>query len=173
MRKRYFEWICDLIGDCDNYGRLLHFLFHTDFYYLMDMDGNRAEDGISLRYRYCQEMGIGGSEMDRLLNDRPCSMLEMMVALAKRCEDDIMTDSEIGNRTGLWFWDMISSLGLRGMVDIRFNRWKAEQIVDRFLEREYEPDGRGGLFYLPDFHRDLRNVEIWYQAMWFLSEFKE
>jgi hypothetical protein len=138
------------------------------------MDRNRAEDGISLRYHYCQERHLSDGETARFMRrDEPCSVLEMMIALARRCEDDIMANSEIGDRTGLWFWDMISSLGLRDMDDIHFDERIVRRAVIRFLERDYAPDGRGGLFYLPELHRDLRDVEIWYQAMWYLSEFKE
>lgn len=46
------------------------------------------------------------------LDNRPCSVLEMIIALAIRLEEHIMDDPDIGNRTGQWFWDMIVSLGL-------------------------------------------------------------
>ena len=42
-----------------------------------------------------------------------------------------------------------------------------------FLNRQYEADGRGGLFIVRNSRFDLRTVEIWYQAMWYLDEVLE
>jgi hypothetical protein len=39
------------------------------------------------------------------------------------------------------------------------------------MDREYNPDGsNGGLFVLKNPRADLRETEIWYQAMWYLTE---
>ena len=38
------------------------------------------------------------------LDNKTCSVLEMMIALAIRCEEHIMDDPDVGNRTGQWFW---------------------------------------------------------------------
>lgn len=173
MTSEYFDWLCNLVGGYGDFYKLLRHLHFLDFYYVMDKDGNRAEDGVGLRYRYCHRRCLSSPEAKAILDMGPCSVLEMMIALALRCEDDLMNNSEIGNRTGQWFWDMISSLGLSGMDDRHYDEDEVDWIIDHFLDRRYEPDGRGGLFYLPKIHQDLRNVEIWYQAMWYLSEFKE
>ena len=97
----------------------------------------------------------------------------MMIALAIRCEERIMSDSDAGNRTGQWFWNMLASLGLGSMSDRKFDREKAREIIDRFLNRRYEADGRGGLFTVRNSRFDLRSAEIWYQAMWYLDEVLE
>ena len=52
---------------------------------------------------------------------RPCSVLEMMIALSMRCEEQIMDDPDIGNRTGQWFWDMIDNLGLGEHERLKFD----------------------------------------------------
>ena len=100
--------------------------------------------------------------------DGPCSVLEMMVALAMSCEN-IMNDPQIGDRTGQWFWNMIISLGLGSMTDIRFDKEYCLEVIYRFLDREYEPDGKGGLFTIRNCDTDLRNVGIWYQTCWYLN----
>ena len=94
----------------------------VEFVYIIGMDGNRAEDGIDLRYRFGYERKHEGPMVATYLDDRPCSILEMMTALANRCEEHIMDDQDIGDRTGQWFWSMISNLGLGSMTDINFNR---------------------------------------------------
>ena len=99
----------------------------------------------------------------------PCSVLEMMIALSIRCEESIMDDTEYGNRTGQWFWGMISSLGLSSMTDDMFDKQYATNVINKFLNREYEPNGKGGLFTIRNCKDDLRNVEIWYQLCWYLD----
>ena len=94
----------------------------------------------------------------------------MMVALAIRCEEHIMGDQDIGDRTGLWFWGMIENLGLLSMTDTAFNKRRVDEIIDIFLNREYKRNGEGGLFTVKNHRDDLRTVEIWYQLMWYLNE---
>ena len=104
------------------------------------------------------------------LDDSPCSVLEMMTALAVRCEEHIMTDPDVGNRTGQWFWQMITNLGLGDMTDSKFDRKYVDLVIQRFLDRTYEPDGKGGLFTIEHCPYDLRTVEIWYQLCWYLDK---
>lgn len=172
--NRYFNWMYDLI--CINrfsrrlsYRKLLDYLFRTDFIYIIGLDGNRAEDGINLRYRFGHECGYTDAEISNLLDDRDCSVLEMMVALAIRCEEHIMDDPDIGNRTGQWFWDMIENLELSEMTDTKFDICYVEDVIERFLHREYGHNGEGGLFTIRNCKYDLRSEEIWYQMMWYLD----
>ena len=99
----------------------------------------------------------------------PCSVLEMMLGLAIRCEEDYMDNPVKGNRTGQWFWGMVVNLGLGAMDDSKFDKVFVEDAVRRFLNREYEPDGTGGLFKIRNCDRDLRYVEIWWQLCWYLD----
>ena len=134
------------------------------------MDSNRAEDGINLRYRFGYENGYEDFMISACLDDKSCSVLEMLVALAIRCEEHIMEDSDIGDRTGEWFWIMIENLGLRSMNDARFDRAYVDETIDIFLNREYKRNGEGGLFIV-DAQRDLRHVEIWYQMCLYLEKY--
>jgi hypothetical protein len=133
------------------------------------MDGNRAEDGINLRYRFGYEKGYEDCQIASCLDTKPCSVLEMLVALAMRCEEHIMDDPALGNRLGKWFWSMIENLGLSSMSDRKFNRSFTAGVVKRFLNREYDPDGKGGLFIIKNRKIDLRREEIWYQMCWYLD----
>lgn len=133
------------------------------------MDSNREADGIDLRYRFCYENKYEYSDLKSELGDKPCSVLEMMAALALRFEEQIMDDPDLGNRLPIWFRKMLENLGLAQMDDYHFVYSRARTIIDTFLNRDYAPDGLGGLFYIPDCNRDLRHVEIWYQACWFFN----
>lgn len=171
MKKMYFEWMCTLIADGGpSYARLLDYLHKTEFTYVLPMDGNRAEDGVDLRYRFGYEHSYEDAVIADYLDDRPCSVLEMMVALAIRCEEHIMDDPDIGDRTGKWFWDMIGSLGLAGNDDMHFEKVYVDSVISRFLARRYRRDGSGGLFTVGHGERDMRSVEIWYQMCWHLDD---
>jgi len=172
MSKSYFKWMMDLIEGPGEYKKLLHSLHKIDFVYINEMDANRQHDGLDLRYRFGYEKDILQENIASTIDDnRPCSVLEMMVALAFRCEESIMTNPEIGDRTGIWFWDMIQSLGLNIMTDKVFNQKYVDEFVDIFLNREYESNGSGGLFTIDNPKEDMRNVEIWYQMFAYLDKF--
>lgn len=174
LTNEYFEWMYNLVCNSDtSYRKLLCFLHSKKFYYTVPMDENRYADGIDLRYIFGNIRGYSQQMISSLLDNEECSVLEMMVALAYRCETEIMCESELGDRIYIWFWVMLDSLGLSHMDDIRFNKLRAFDIVDTFLNRAYQSNGKGGLFTLDNPPRDLRNVEIWYQLMWYLNELDE
>lgn len=171
--NRYFEWLCRLIGvnmtrweKNISFRELLITLHDIEFTYIIPRDANRAAGGVDLRWRFALDQGF--NDIPECLNG-PCSVLEMMIALALRCEENIMDDAKIGNRTGQWFWGMITNLGLGAMMDSRFDEEYVHYAINRFLNREYEPNGRGGLFTVRHCDRDLRDVEIWIQMLWYLD----
>ena len=170
---QYFNWMYQLVVDdrysTKSYRKLLSRLHDTEFTYTIPMDGNRAEDGVDLRYRFGREQNYCDSMIASFLDDRPCSVLEMMVALSIRCEEHLMDNPDIGDRTGQWFWNMIVSLGLGYMNDSRFDRYRVDQVLERFLQRGYERNGDGGLFIVNN-GRDMRSTEIWYQMNYYLME---
>lgn len=172
MINTYYDYLTSLIRtkDSHRYNKLLRALFDKKFYWKLNRDSNRAEDGLDMRL-YFEDKGVGTvDELDQELGN-DCRVLEMMVALAKRCEDQIMTDPEIGDRTPDWFWIMIVNLGLFEMTDGNFDEDYVQDTLDRFLDRRYSRNGRGGLFELPESHKlDMRRTEIWYQLMAFLNE---
>lgn len=174
INNEYFEWMCNLVFDGSysketSFRKLLIHLHDTEFIYSIPKDENRACDGLNLRYRFAYEHPeLGDGEADSYITG-PCSVLEMMLALAIRCEEDTMDNPLVGNRTGQWFWEMIVNLGLGSMTDVRYDRRRVDDVIDIFLNREYEPDGRGGLFRIRGCKRDLRTVEIWNQLNWYLD----
>lgn len=167
----YFDWLCSIV--CGNrfsknisYDKLLQCLHNINFRVVIKNDINRAKDGQDLRRRYYLTTG-----QDSKMDGYPCTVLEMMVALTIRCEESIMDNPDIGDRTGQWFWSMINTLGLSHMVDNRFDEEFVREKINIFLNREYEPNGQGGLFRIKHCRRDLRTVEIWYQLCWYLDQF--
>lgn len=171
LKGRYFEWLYNkVMGPHYSYRRLLNRLHEIPFTYILPMDENRVEDGLNLRYRFGQSEGIPQVEIVNKLDVTDCSVLEMMAALAIRCEESIMDDPEVGNQTYRWFMEMLSNLELTGMDDANFDKGYVDHRIDIFLHRRYSSDGKGGLFHLEHCTEDLRNVQIWYQMNWYLNE---
>lgn len=173
LNDLYFEWMLKQVrqdgiqrDQPNSFHRLLVHLHQTVFRWSIPKDKNRADDGRSLRRRFAIDQGIEGQEIYIV---GPCSVLEMMISLAFKCEEEFMDDPAFGNRTSQWFWNMVVSLGLGSMTDKNFEYQYADSVTQRFLNRDYEPNGRGGLFTIRHCDRDLRNVEIWHQLCWYVD----
>ncbi len=167
----YLEWLSrKAIPDQDlrvSYQKLLSALYEKEFIWFVKNDGNRAEDGERLRIIFEDETG------GKCRNHAPCSLLEMMVALAIRCDCEIMYDPDEGDRSSQWFWDMLENLGLSCMDDWTFDQEEFDEITDCLLTRNYAKDGFGGLFYIEGISVDMRKIEIWYQMnYWLQSRFE-
>lgn len=173
LNNLYFDWMLAQVkqdreyqGQPSSFHRLLVHLHQTIFRWSIPKDKNRAEDGLSLRRRFALDQGLEGQEIDIV---GPCSVLEMMISLAFKCEEEFMDDPSYGNRTSQWFWNMVVSLGLGSMTDKNFEYRYVDDTIQRFLNRDYESNGKGGLFTIRRCDRDLRNVEIWHQLCWYVD----
>ena len=165
----YFSWLAELITPrrdkkivCQNH-LLLYILYDRVFlvHPSVPMDKNRLYDGLELRQKFLQETG---KYRYRFHSDE-CNILEMLVALAMRCEESL--GDEVNNNTPRWFWEMIENLGLKGTPDSEY----IHHILDILINREYNYDGTdGGLFIIKDPRRPLPETELWYQAMWYISK---
>lgn len=171
-RLRYFEWLCCKVnaGPGQQYdifaAGILRALFEKEFYWLVDMDSNRAEDGKDLRgvYEYETRRKI------RSFKDEPCSCLEMLVALAHRWDYDISYDPDIGDQTAARFWEMIGNLGLDQYAFLDYDDVRVDEKIETWLGRTYRYDGLGGLFPLNDPAKDQRKMEIWMQMQAYIIE---
>lgn len=180
MNNPYFCWLSRLVGEyfAGNYQKLLWKLYTTEYVWELDYDENRAAEGIILRNIYCQEVGWNDDlqsiappfESKNEWLESPCSVLEMMIALAKRAEDYIMADPEYGDRTAVWFWDMIHNLGLDKYDDGHFFEPDVDHILDVFLHRKYDIFGHGGAFPVHNSSRDFRQADLWWQLNAYLEE---
>lgn len=177
MKEKYYLWLSrkiDIFGFREKrYDFLLSYLLDVPFIAIMDMDINRASDGLALRKKFEEEKRYSRSSIDLFEEEMgpQCSILELMVALSIRCEDSIMSNPKFGDRTGYWFWQMIESLGLSDQDDEFYDEFYVKKVVDKFIERKYKRDGYGSLYWVPRTQLDFREIEIWYQMMQFLDEY--
>lgn len=139
-----------------HYHILINELFERDFVPILGRDDNRAADGLYLREEF-------GASTD----DKPCSILEMLIALAGRFDGNSGFDPE-----EVWenFWNMMSNIGLDQYDDINYSRNEVWSILYIFENRTYNFNGKGGLFPLKRPANDQRKVEIWDQMQEWLIE---
>lgn len=171
IEQLYFDWLCDLVcGMGISYSTLILKLYTVPYSWVIPLDSNRASDGINLRKRFNYEV-LRINNIEEFIN-RPCSVLEMLVALCIRCEENFTYSTEEGDRISLIFWSMLVNLGLGGMSNDKYDENIVVDILDRFMKNRYQPDGTGGLFKLSGMY-DARKMEIWAQLMAYIREQEE
>lgn len=152
------------------YVTMLNMLHSTTFtYYTVyndrpSLDENCALKGLDLRRKWYREHSK--LEPD---TSKPCSVLEMMVALAMAIDETVF-DFDIGPRNHIWFWNMIKNLGLSGFTDDKYFENPDKfindfyTIISNFMTKRYLKNGKGGLFYIRGYQGDIRDKDIWMQA---------
>jgi len=168
--NHYYLWLCKKvdIAHYREYSKLLRYLRSKQFYYSVPNDANRAEDGKHLRREY---LSSGKFLSTDAFDDEPCSVLEMIIALAERLSRDIMPD--YGYPTSYWFWQMIANLGLDFYTNDAFNVEEIDEIVKNWLDRSYQKILKSGKILVKSGKIDRKFVEkteIWYQMMTWLDE---
>lgn len=173
LRGEYFLWLCQKIAPLHLIKKRFHLLetlYSKEFYSIVPNDDNRVEDGIKLREDFFDDT------IHTIPSFLPCSVLEMLIALAHRM-DHILFDNSVGEQTGKWFWIMVGNLRLKAdgkdMYDVEKQGYINDIILEAFLERQYGEDGGGelhGLFPLKKALGDQKKVEIWYQMMQYIDE---
>lgn len=164
ITTRYFDWLYDQIQG-GNYVLLCQLMHETTFRVLVDYDENRVGDVNELRHNFMTMTRIEPlDESDLMLPD--ATIFEVLVCLARRAEDQTNLPMQV------WFGMFIENLGLRYCTDDEFasHRRRAVQILQRFNDRLYRPNGQGGLFPLRNPRGDQRLVELWYQMGYYLTE---
>jgi hypothetical protein len=183
----YFHWLCSLVHADDpdeSYICLMEVLFEREFTWIIDMDENRAMDGLDLRKDFKQERSYSNYLIFDAMN---CSVLETLIALSIRIDEEIMWNPDRGERYISWFWEMIDNLELGGFDDFHFDfgldREVVEGRLDIFLDRKYDKNGVGSLFpmknllhfYNQKCNKAVKSVtkyDIWHQmSMYFLSKY--
>lgn len=177
VQKDYYIWLKSVVNFPEGLDLVSDKLQRTPFVWLVDMDANRAEDGKSMRYWYTYDHNFDEKtrkEVEEYLSG-PCTLLEMMVALARRIEADIMAEGGIDDRTDEWFRDMLDNLGLLKFDDKHYEENQVDYILNRFMSRKYSEKGDGNIFKNTKKGRakggpHFRDLEIWTQAQIFLMD---
>lgn len=171
LDERYFQWLYSQVCSVKakrpskTHRKLLHILYTKEYVWLVPNDDNRVEDGKDLRLEFFADEGIRVSERDILWLDLGCSMLEMLIALAKRFS------FEAGRPMSIRFWEMLMNLDLHHINDETiFDEDEVSEVLDRVIWRTFNYNGGGGLFPLVYPEEDQRYVELWYQLSAYILE---
>jgi len=168
---RYLEWLYSQFGAVRNrnparsYWKLARKLYTTEFVWLIPNDDNRVEDGILLRQEFVDEQGSDG--VTDTWMTLGCSVLEMMVALARRAA------YQSGEPAADWMGRFFTNLGIVDFKDSKYNATadrRVTDILETFITRGYREDGIGGLFPLQRHRQDQTKVELWYQLNEYILE---
>lgn len=179
IETSYFQWLCEIVHADSmekSYYVLCNELFGFPFWYKNPRDANRASDGIQLRQDYIAEIEMlydTKVEDKFVLNTSECSVFEMIIAIAKRMNDELMTENIKEDKTYKYFWEIIDNLGLTQYSDDKADGSMGYVICGRledFNNRKYKKDGSGGMFPLKRPEKDQRKVEIWYQMQAYINE---
>ena len=167
MPEAYYCWLVELVGDGYTegfYQKLLWKLYSTPYFYEIDYDSNRAVDGLNLRKKYLSHVVQDMSSELANTQLHPCTMLEMLIALSRKAEDNLTYDPDLGDSTGRWFWTMLGNLGLDKYDDYNYYEDRINRILYVFMTHNYAPDGtNGGAFPCPGVEKDLRKTDLWWQ----------
>lgn len=169
LENAYFKWLCAKVIRTQQpstpsltYWKLLRMLHNTEFVWILRGDDNRAEDGVELRGEFAFE---SKTEIPSDWNELGCSLLEMLIAFARRAEFTTGTPSKE------WFWEFLDNLHLSDLNDgAEFVEEDAEDILDGFVWRTYNMNGEGGILPLKNPPKDQRRVELWYQFSEYLED---
>jgi hypothetical protein len=139
-------------------------MYNKEFVWMLEHDGNRAEDGQELKWQFVRAARLPKVEAKWMY--RPCSVLEMMVAITRRMAS--LTDGGVRG----WFMQLLFNLRLDAYNDMIVESYLGDidMILDTLVQRTYSSTGEGGLFPLKHPSNDQRGVEIWYQMNAWLIE---
>lgn len=175
LERDYYNWLTAKIpGWRDAYPELISRLYATPFRVTLLQDENRVADGLSLRSRYAWEKGLDRLAQDILKACRPCGILELMLAMSIRCEEEYLASPSEDEPLGsAWFGPMVHSLGLAHQTGPFYDEHSVDLTLRMFMDHQYRPDGFGSLFWIRGTTEDLRKMELWRQMMLWIEQKKQ
>lgn len=167
----YYKWLLYHVRVSENrkfmqYSSLFKYLHNKRFRYTIFMDKNREADGLYLRDEFFGDLNIRNGEMEQ-----GACVLEVLVALACRMDDDYVGDPGVEEPDEL-FMELLFNLGFKDFTNNKWGIYKdlADEIIDKWLDREFDQCGNGSIFPIKKPHRDQREIEIWAQMSEYIYE---
>lgn len=167
IRQLYFRWLTEKANMASPFLYLAKLLHQRQFYSTVKRDQNREEDGRNLRKQFLEEIHQATDRNRARLDENPCSVLEVLLALAQRMED-MYKDSPFEKTTPQWMHELLGNLKIGYLTDgvlVEFPEYAdmTQKNITTFLDRTYQANGDGGLFPLRHPKRDQRELELWAQ----------
>lgn len=168
----YLDWLKSLVG-AEWYGESYHFLleqlFHTEYFWTVPNDENRAEDGKALREEFTDYFP---HFLDNEALVGPPTVLEVLIALARRVDFEV-TPIEMGEDVTRIFWKLVGNLHLLGFDDRLFGYYEVAR-TDEILSKWMQNKVSRGRWYSPFWNENPdfnpRKTEIWAQMHHYLAQ---
>lgn len=167
VEEPYFLALFDKIDIYDGeFFELCRIFYEVDFEWILELDRDRMLDGLKLR-----------DELGAVIPSKPCSVLEVLIGLAIRMAylvepaDDGSPDLIIPDM----LWVLVAKLGLTAYTNETIkvypeSRFTIIDILNRWMQREFEADGHGSPFPLESPVKDQRLCPMSYQMNAFVQE---
>lgn len=153
LSKEYVNWLYKKFGT-PGYKEIFNKLGKIDYIYQMVLDASRADIAKQYRKYFSYETGVYPDD----IADNSCSVLEVFCSIA----EDMSTNSCAGSPQS-FLREIFSNLHLTSS--------NCEAAIYKWLYRQYEPNGKGSIFYIPNTKVDLRNLTIWDQMVLYLNTY--
>lgn len=177
--RDYLCWLmnqCQLIAEGpEGYLSLCEVLQRTCFLSLIEFDENRTEEGKALRDEWADDTGGDISDLDDSLSPYTCTMLELILVLARRMDYE-MQDSKYEAGVGKWVMELLGNAGLATFrndyfeMEPEYCESRIRCILNDITCRNYICDGEGGFFPLENPRSDQRTEELLTQMNNYLAE---
>ena len=135
-------------------------LSDIEYVWIHPMDENRAMDGLELRSDFEYETGEYLDKSSGLLPK--CTFFEMLAALSIKCENQLMRNLSIGDRTSKWFFEFLDNLGVENDI--------SDLEIDKIVEDFMVGKGKNTMFPLKKRGINQKNEQIWKQMGAYLNE---
>ncbi len=185
VRGQYFEYLCELVVEESNqykYNFLLRNLHMVPALALIPDDENRLEWGLYNRQLFqIQAEGLSEFTDDEIETalDPQCSMLELLIHLARETADNTCWDLPWINGLSIIFWELVANSGLDQYhddevtysVDMQTDMKRRIQDIN---ERKYDHYGQGYWFELkyPRNGVDMTKIDM-YKQIWLYVQDRE
>lgn len=177
VSETYFLYLYNMVVTKDypncrdeSYYILLHKLHDIEFYWSVEHDDNRAEDGKMLRVNFADNYKFNSYEEI----SGCCTFLEFLIGISIRMSDEVYNGGGI-DRIDMFFWELLSNLcdkkwdksgksGTDDWSDTKILPETLDKIVEKchiFMDRS---DKKVSIFgYNPTFKKkwDKSGTEIW------------
>ncbi len=174
--EHYYEWIVGFLGvrkrKYTHYKKLLRLLWDIPYTWIIPDDENRYLDGYGLRSRFCFEMDMTDRQYREFYTEctRRVSVLEVLAAFSRRTVDKFTMSSFYG----AFFWMIfIDNLGLTDCRDDNFDENYVTEVINRWLEMDFGPNGEGSLVNFQSDEIDISVTDLWTAMNYYMREHPE
>lgn len=133
LERHYISWLQDMVDPSHSFGLLIDYLYSVAYEWNEKIDENLDWLGRDLREQFMKERDICDMSGMAIVLVHPCSIIEVLCAVAQDIEYSVLGYSDCGHNIALRWFDIIEYLGLDLYFDECFEEEAVKKIVDEEL----------------------------------------